>query len=64
MPLFETADDLKRSGTVMDDLLALPWYRAHINNRQEVMVGYSDSTKDAGRLTAAWLVYVPRWYSK
>jgi phosphoenolpyruvate carboxylase len=58
VPLFETADDLKRAGSVVDDLLALPWYRARVNGRQEVMVGYSDSAKDAGRFSAAWLLYL------
>ena len=37
-----------------DRLLALPWYRARCEGRQEVMVGYSDSAKDGGRLAASW----------
>jgi phosphoenolpyruvate carboxylase len=57
VPLFETADDLKRAAAVMTDLFALPWYRARIDGRQEVMIGYSDSAKDAGRFAAAWLLY-------
>src|SRR5207248_1357023 len=57
VPLFETADDLKRSGLVMRDLLAIRWYRERIASRQEVMVGYSDSAKDAGRFSAAWSLY-------
>ena len=36
---------------------SLPWYRARIAGQQEVMVGYSDSAKDAGRLAAAWALY-------
>ena len=39
------------------DLLALPWYRARCGGRQEVMVGYSDSAKDGGRLAASWALY-------
>ena len=35
----------------------MPWYRARIGGRQEVMVGYSDSAKDVGRLTAGWELY-------
>src|SRR5205823_7065181 len=57
VPLFEAADDLTRSGRVVRDLFAIPWYRRRIAGRQEVMVGYSDSAKDAGRLGAAWSLY-------
>jgi phosphoenolpyruvate carboxylase len=57
VPLFETSDDLKRAGAVLRDLLAIPWYRKRAAGRQEVMVGYSDSAKDAGRLAAAWALY-------
>jgi phosphoenolpyruvate carboxylase len=53
-PLFETATDLQNAGRVLDGLLAIPWYRAHVGDRIEVMVGYSDSAKDAGRFAAAW----------
>ena len=38
-------------------LLAIPWYREHIGGEQEVMIGYSDSTKDAGRVAAAWALF-------
>lgn len=38
-------------------LLSLPWYRGHIDGAQEVMIGYSDSAKDAGRMAAAWAQY-------
>jgi phosphoenolpyruvate carboxylase len=57
VPLFETAADLQRAGSVMDALLSLPWYRTRIRGQQEVMVGYSDSAKDAGRFAAAWSLY-------
>ncbi len=57
VPLFETAADLRQAGTVIDTLLSEPAYRARIDNQQEVMVGYSDSAKDAGRFAAAWSLY-------
>ena len=57
VPLFETAADLQRAGAVIDALLSIPWYRASIAGHQEVMVGYSDSAKDAGRFAAAWSLY-------
>jgi phosphoenolpyruvate carboxylase len=57
VPLFETAADLQRAGSVVDALVSLPWYRARIRGQQEVMVGYSDSAKDAGRFAAAWSLY-------
>jgi phosphoenolpyruvate carboxylase len=57
VPLFETAADLERAASVVDRLLTIGAYRDRIGGRQEVMVGYSDSTKDVGRLTAAWKLY-------
>ena len=57
VPLFETAADLQRAPEVMDRLLAIAAYRQRIGGRQEVMVGYSDSAKDVGRLTAGWELY-------
>lgn len=57
VPLFETIDDLERSGSVMRQLFQMPWYKAHIRGQQEIMVGYSDSAKDGGRLTANWWLY-------
>jgi phosphoenolpyruvate carboxylase len=56
-PLFETLDDLNHAGDVIDRLLSLPGYRALVADRQEVMIGYSDSAKDAGQLAAAWAQY-------
>jgi phosphoenolpyruvate carboxylase len=57
VPLFETLADLERAGAVIGRLLEIPWYRNHIAGHQEVMIGYSDSTKDAGRLAAAWALF-------
>jgi phosphoenolpyruvate carboxylase len=57
VPLFETAADLERAPAVLDRLLGIAAYRRRIHGRQEVMVGYSDSTKDVGRLAAAWELY-------
>jgi phosphoenolpyruvate carboxylase len=57
VPLFETSADLQAAGAVLDALFALPWYRSRIGGHQEVMVGYSDSAKDAGRFSAAWALY-------
>jgi len=56
-PLFETLDDLERAGDVIDRLLELPGYRHYAGDYQEVMIGYSDSAKDAGQLAAAWAQY-------
>ncbi len=54
VPLFETSRDLEHAGPILDQLLALPWYQQRIEGRQEVMLGYSDSAKDVGRLAASW----------
>jgi phosphoenolpyruvate carboxylase len=54
VPLFETSRDLEHAGAILDQLLTIPWYRARIQGRQEVMIGYSDSAKDVGRLAASW----------
>jgi phosphoenolpyruvate carboxylase len=56
-PLFERLDDLNGAADTMERLFAIPWYREQIQNRQEVMIGYSDSAKDAGKLAAAWGLY-------
>ena len=57
VPLFETLDDLKNANGVMANLFKLSWYRKMINSKQEVMIGYSDSSKDAGKLSASWHQY-------
>jgi phosphoenolpyruvate carboxylase len=56
-PLFETLDDLAGAGQAISDLLDIPWYRDRCGGEQQVMLGYSDSAKDAGRLAAAWALY-------
>ncbi len=60
IPLFETIEDLRGCGVIMDELFAIPWYRKLLESRgntQEVMLGYSDSNKDGGYLTANWELY-------
>ncbi len=57
VPLFETLDDLKNANGVMTNLFKLSWYRKMIKSKQEVMIGYSDSSKDAGKLSASWHQY-------
>jgi phosphoenolpyruvate carboxylase len=60
VPLFETIDDLARCGDTMRAAFAAPIYRAMVAGRgdwQEVMLGYSDSNKDGGYLTANWALY-------
>ena len=60
VPLFETIDDLAHCGDVMSDAFGIPIYRAMVEGRgrwQEVMLGYSDSNKDGGYLTANWALY-------
>jgi phosphoenolpyruvate carboxylase len=56
-PLFETLDDLNRSEEVMKQLFAIDWYRGFIQGHQMVMIGYSDSAKDAGVMSAGWAQY-------
>ncbi len=60
IPLFETIADLRNCAQVMAALFSLPLYRqllAGRGNVQEVMLGYSDSNKDGGFLTANWELY-------
>ncbi|MGY8870091.1 MAG: phosphoenolpyruvate carboxylase [Pseudomonadales bacterium] len=54
VPLFETLDDLDNARDCIDALLSVPWYKQYTHGHQEVMIGYSDSSKDAGQLAAAW----------
>ena len=60
IPLFETIDDLRGCGVIMDELFSLPYYRKLLVSRantQEVMLGYSDSNKDGGYITSNWELY-------
>jgi phosphoenolpyruvate carboxylase len=57
VPLFETIDDLNAAPEVMRVLLDIDWYRNRIGGRQQIMIGYSDSAKDGGRLAANWGLY-------
>ncbi len=59
-PLFETLADLENSVHCVRDLFAMPWYRDYIDGHQEVMIGYSDSSKDAGQMAAVWGQYKAR----
>ncbi|GIW31916.1 MAG: phosphoenolpyruvate carboxylase [Meiothermus sp.] len=59
VPLFETLGDLQNAPEVVARLLDNPVFRAHVQGRGglEVMIGYSDSNKDAGFLAANWALY-------
>ena len=60
MPLFETVHDLSGAAEVMEKLYTHPFYQEHLQrrgNRQTIMLGFSDSTKDGGYLMANWSIY-------
>jgi phosphoenolpyruvate carboxylase len=57
VPLFETLDDLNHAASCITALLNIDWYRDYTKGTQEVMIGYSDSAKDAGVMAAAWAQY-------
>lgn len=57
VPLFETLNDLTNAPEKIETLFRIPAYAGAIQGKQEVMVGYSDSAKDAGRLAACWAQY-------
>ncbi|WP_179333535.1 phosphoenolpyruvate carboxylase [Winogradskyella costae] len=59
-PLFETITDLENAPKVMEELYANPDYAEHLRargNRQTIMLGFSDGTKDGGYLMANWAIY-------
>ncbi len=59
-PLFETVPDLERAGRSLGELLSEPLYRSHVErrgNRQVVMLGYSDSSKESGIAASRWALY-------
>jgi phosphoenolpyruvate carboxylase len=60
VPLFETLDDLDAAPSILEALFTLPVYRSHLSScrdHQMVMLGYSDSNKDGGYLSANWALY-------
>jgi len=60
IPLFETVDDLTNSTSVLEKLYANSTYKNHLKNRgnkQTIMLGFSDGTKDGGYLMANWAIY-------
>jgi phosphoenolpyruvate carboxylase len=56
-PLFETLNDLNNAEAVITQLMGIDLYRGFIQNHQMVMIGYSDSAKDAGVMAAGWAQY-------
>lgn len=56
-PLFETLDDLNHAPEVMQSLMDIAWYKDYTAGQQFVMIGYSDSAKDAGSIAAGWAQY-------
>jgi len=60
MPLFETVNDLQVAGEIMEKLYTHPFYKEHLikrDNKQSIMLGFSDGTKDGGYLMANWSIY-------
>lgn len=60
VPLFETVQDLKGASAIMEVLYKHPFYQAHLLRRgkqQQIMLGFSDSTKDGGYLMANWSIF-------
>ena len=57
VPLFETLKDLDGAASTMNTLFSMHWYKQHIQGKHEVMIGYSDSAKDAGFMSANWAQY-------
>lgn len=60
VPLFETINDLQNASAIMRELYTIEIYRVHLNRRkrqQTIMLGFSDSTKDGGYVTANWRIF-------
>jgi len=60
VPLFETVNDLADAGAIMETLYSHPFYKKHLEkrgNKQDIMLGFSDSTKDGGYLMANWSIF-------
>ena len=60
VPLFESVDDLNNAHIIMEKLYNNPTYANHLanrNNKQTIMLGFSDGTKDGGYLMANWSIY-------
>ena len=60
VPLFETVNDLSGAAEIMETLYTHPFYKKHLATRggkQDIMLGFSDSTKDGGYLMANWAIY-------
>ena len=60
VPLFETVHDLADAAEIMNTLYAHPFYKKHLKsrgNKQHIMLGFSDSTKDGGYLMANWSIF-------
>jgi phosphoenolpyruvate carboxylase len=60
IPLFETIDDLEASSQIMEFLYTHPFYKQHLaqrHNKQTIMLGFSDGTKDGGYVAANWSIF-------
>ena len=60
VPLFETMKGMSNAGSIMEHLFSIPGYRDHLrkrSNRQTIMLGFSDGTKDGGYLQANWSIF-------
>ncbi len=57
VPLFETLSDLQNSHYIIEQLYDISWYLKCFEFNQEIMIGYSDSSKDAGKFAASWAQY-------
>jgi phosphoenolpyruvate carboxylase len=63
IPLFESMEGMQNAGSIMQALFDIPQYRAHVvqrRNRQTIMLGFSDGTKDGGYLQANWSIYTTK----